>query len=171
VKLRRRLWQNVLLSGLSGLSGLVLLLAACGSGGAPASGTAASSPSPSAAAASASDSASLCSDVAALRESLQKLGAVRPGAADQLRTAAQDAQADLLRLSSAAGSQWPAQIHNLRSALARLEAAAAALAADRNSSTVSAAVYSAINGVKSASHQLLDAASSTCPSASPSPSG
>jgi hypothetical protein len=163
---RRRVWQSVLLSG---LSGLVLLLAACGSGGASGSGTAASSPS-GAAAASASDSASLCSDVAALRESLQKLGAVRPGSADQLRTAAQDAQADLLRLSSAAGSQWPTQIHNLRSALARLQAAAAALAADRNSSSVSA-VYSAINGVTTASHQLLDAASSSCPSASPSPSG
>jgi hypothetical protein len=163
----RRAWQNVVLSG---LSLLVLLLAACGSGGASATGTAASSPTSGVAAASASDSASLCSDVGALRESLQKLGAVRPGAADQLRNAAQDAQADLLHLSSAAGSQWPPQIHNLRSALARLEAAAAALAADRNSSSVSA-VYSAINGVKSASHQLLDAASSSCPSASPSPSG
>jgi hypothetical protein len=137
--------------------GLVLLLSACGSGGA-AAGNHASSPS--------ATPASLCSDVAALRESLQKLGAVRPGAADQLRTGAQDAQADLLRLSSTAGSLWPAQIHNLRSALARLQTAAAALAADRNSNSVSA-VYSAINGVFSASPRLLDAAGSSCPSASP----
>jgi hypothetical protein len=144
--------------------GLVLLLSACGSGGAAASDH---SPSPSAAPASAP--ASLCSDVAALRESLQKLGAVRPGAADQLRTGAQDAQAALLRLSSAAGSLWPAQIHNLRSALARLQAAAAALAADRNSNSVSA-TYDAINGVFSASHRLLDAAGSSCPSASPASS-
>lgn len=156
----RRTGQNLLLSG------LVLLLAACGSAG----GTTASSPPSSHAAAPASASAQLCADVAALRQSLQTLGAVRPGAADQLRTTAQGTQADLLRLSSAAGSQWPAQIHNLRSALARLEAAAAALAADRNSSTVSAEVYSAINGVHASAKQLLDAADSSCPSASPSPS-
>ncbi len=155
----RRVWPKVLLSG------LVLALAACGSGG----GTATSSPPSSPAAAAASASPSLCSDVAALRESLEKLGAVKPGSADQLRTAAEDAEADLLRLSSAAGSQWPAQIHNLRSALARLQAAAAAQAADRNATRVSAAVYDAINGVKTASRQLLDAADSSCPS-SPSPS-
>lgn len=166
MRISRRVWPNALLSV------LVLVLAACGSsGGTSGTGTAASSQSSAAAAASASDSASLCSDVDALRESLKKLGAVRPGSADQLRTAAQDAQADLLRLSSAADSQWPAQIHNLRSALARLQAAAAAQAAERNSTTVSAAVYSAINGVTTTSHQLMDAVSSKCPSASPSSSG
>jgi hypothetical protein len=159
----RRVWRILLLSGL-------VLLAACGSSsGSPGGGASAASPSSSAAAAPASTSADLCADVAALRESLQKLGATRTGAADQLRTGAQDAQADLLRLSSAAGSLWPAQIHNLRSALARLQAAAAALAADRTSSSVSA-VYSAINGVHTTARQLLNAASSSCPSASPAPS-
>jgi hypothetical protein len=149
------------------LSVLVLMLAACSSGSPTGGGTPASSPTSHAA--PASDSA-LCSDVAVLRESLQKLGAVRLGASDQLRTAAQDAQADLLRVSSAAGSQWPTQIHNLRSALARLEAAAAAQAA-HPSSSVSAPVYSANNDVHTASRQLLDATSSSCPSASPASSG
>lgn len=153
--LSRRAWHSLLFSG------LVLLLAACSSGSPAGGGTPASSPS-SPAAAPASDTAALCSDVASLRESLQKLGAVRLGASDQLRTAAQDAQADLLRLSSAAGSQWPAQIHNLRSALARLEAAASAQAAEPAAS-VSAAVYSANNDVKTTSRQLLDAAGKSCP--------
>jgi hypothetical protein len=141
-------------------------VAACGSSGAPSAGNTAASSQTSA---SASASASLCSDVAALRESLKKLGEVRPGAADQLRTTAQDVQDQLLRVSSAAGSEWSAQIHNLRSALARLQAAAGALAADRNTNSVNA-VYSAINGVTTASHRLLDAADSKCPAASPSPS-
>ena len=157
------------------LSGLVLLAAACSSGGS-ASGTPASagSPSSSAAAPSASGSATsasaaLCSDVAALRGSLQELTSIRPssGAVAELRSAVQNVQTNLASLSGAAGALWNGQIQNLRSALAKLQSAVSTLAAQRNASSV-AGVVTAVGGVSAAARQLLDAASPSCPSPSAS---
>jgi len=157
------------------LSGLVLLAAACGSGGSvsgsPASG---GSPSPSAAAPSASGSATSasaasCSDVAALRGSLQELTSIRPSASTvtELRSAVQNVQANLAALGSAAGALWNGQVQNLRSALAKLQSAVSTLAAQRNASSVSG-VVTALGGVSAAARQLLDAASPSCPSPSAS---
>ena len=157
------------------LSGLVLLAAACGSGGSGSGSPAsAGSPSSTAAAPSASGSATstsaaLCSDVAALRGSLQELTSIRPSAntVTEIRSAVQNVQTNLAALASAAGAVWNGQVQNLRSALAKLQSAVSTLAAQRNVSSVSG-VVTALGGVSAAARQLLDAASPSCPSPSAS---
>jgi hypothetical protein len=167
--LTRRACRGILLSG------LVLLAAACDSGGsASESPASAGSPSssaaaPSASASSASVSAALCSDVAALRGSLQELTSIRPSASTvaELRGAVRNVQLNLADLSSAVGSLWSGQVQNLRSALINLQSAVSTLTTQRNASSVSAAV-TAVGGVSAAARQLLDAASPSCPSPSAS---
>lgn len=157
------------------LSGLVLLAAACGSGGsgsgspASAGGPSSSAAAPSASASATSASAALCSDVAALRGSLQELTSIRPSASTvtELRSAVQNVQTNLAALSSAAGAVWNGQVQNLRSALTKLQSAVSTLAAQRNASSVSG-VVTALGGVSAAARQLLDAASPSCPSPSAS---
>jgi hypothetical protein len=152
------------------LSVLVLLAAACSSSGsASGSPSSAGSASSSAAAPSASDSAALCSDVAALRGSLQELTSIRPSpsAATELRAAVQKVQTNLAGLSTAAGALWNEQVGNLRSALTKLQSAVSTLATQRNASSVSG-VVTAVGGVSAAARQLLDAASPSCPSPSAS---
>jgi hypothetical protein len=125
------------------LSVLVLLAAACSSSGsASGSPSSAGSASSSAAAPSASDSAALCSDVAALRGSLQELTSIRPSpsAATELRAAVQKVQTNLAGLSTAAGALWNEQVGNLRSALTKLQSAVSTLATQRNASSVSGVV-------------------------------
>jgi ABC-type transporter Mla subunit MlaD len=118
---------------------------------------------------SASGSAALCSDVAALRGSLQELTSIRPSASTvtELRSAVQNVQTNLAALSSAAGAVWNGQVQNLRSALTKLQSAVSTLAAQRNASSVSG-VVTALGGVSAAARQLLDAASPSCPSPSAS---
>ena len=118
---------------------------------------------------SASGSAALCSDVAALRGSLQELTSIRPSASTvtELRSAVQNVQASLAALGSAAGALWNGQVQNLRSALAKLQSAVSTLATQRNASSVSG-VVTALGGVSAAARQLLDAASPSCPSPSAS---
>jgi hypothetical protein len=161
----RRAWRNVLLSG------VVLLLAACVSSGSTSGGHAsAGSPSPRAAAPPASASAALCEDVAALRGSLQKLASIRPseGTVNELTAALQDVHSKLFRLSSSAGPLWTGQIHNLRSAVTKLQSAVRTLAAERNASSVSG-VVAATRDVSAATHQLLAVASPSCPPPAASP--
>jgi hypothetical protein len=79
----------------------------------------------------------------------------------------QNVQSNLAALSSAAGTLWSGQIHNLRSALTMLQSAISTLAAQRNASSVSG-VVTAVGGVSAAARQLLDAASPSCPSPSAS---
>jgi len=157
------------------LSGLVLLAAACGSGGS-ASGTQASvgsasssAAAPSASASTTSVSAALCSDVAALRGSLQELTSIRPsaGAVTELRAAVQNVQTNLSSLASAAGALWSGQVQNLGAALTKLQSAVSTLATQRNASSVSG-VVTTVGGVSAAARQLLDAASPSCPSPSAS---
>ena len=155
------------------LFGLMLLAAACGSGGSGSGSPAsAGSPSSSAAAPSASGSATstsaaLCSDVAALRGSLQELTSIRPSpsAVTELRAAVQKVQTNLAALSTAAGAVWSEQVGNLRSALTKLQSAVSTLATQRNASSVSG-VVTAVGGVSAAARQLLDAANPSCPSPS-----
>jgi hypothetical protein len=152
------------------LSGLVLLAAACGSGGSGSGSPAsAGSPSSSAAAPATSASAVLCSDVAALRGSLQELTSIRPNAntVTELSSAVQNVQTNLAALGSAAGTVWNVQVQNLRAALTKLQSAVSTLAAQRNASSVSG-VVTALGGVSTAARQLLDAASPSCPSPSAS---
>jgi hypothetical protein len=158
------------------LAALVLLPAACSSGGgsagSPASAgspTPAGSSSPSAVKPSASSS-TLCADVAALQASVRKLTSIRPraGAAGQLKTAAQDVQSNLSSLASAAGDQWGGPIANLKTALTSLQSAVSTLATERNASSVSG-VVSAIRSVSTATQQLVTAARPNCPSLSASP--
>lgn len=168
VTFSRRVWRNVFLSS------LVLLAAACGSGGSsPGSPASAGSPPPGTAAPSASSPAStsaLCEEVDALRGSLQKLTSIRPslGTVNELRTALQDVQSKLSSLGGAASTQWSAQIGNLNSALTKLQSAVSTLAAERNASSVSG-VITATGSVAVAARQFLAAASSSCPSPSASP--
>jgi hypothetical protein len=152
------------------LSVLVLLAAACSSSGsASGSPSSAGSASSSTAAPSASDSAALCSDIAALRGSLQELTSIRPSpsAATELRAAVQMVQTNLAGLSTTAGALWNEQVGNLRSALTKLQSAVSTLATQRNASSVSG-VVTAVGGVSAAARQLLDAASPSCPSPSAS---
>ena len=169
VTLSRHAGRNILLSG------LVLLAAACSSGGSASGGPAsAGSPSSSAAAPAASASATsasaaLCSDVAALRGSLRELTSIRPSSstAADLKAAVQNVQSNLAGLASAAGAVWSGQVQNLKSALTNLQSAVSTLATQRNASSVSG-VVTAVGGVSAAARQLLDAASPSCPSPSAS---
>jgi hypothetical protein len=114
-----------------------------------------------------SDSAALCSDVAALRGSLQELTSIRPSASavTELRAAVQKVQTNLAALSTAAGAVWSEQVGNLGSALTKLQSAVSTLATQRNASSVSG-VVTAVGGVSAAARQLLDAANPSCPSPS-----
>ena len=118
---------------------------------------------------SASGSAALCSDVAALRGSLQELTSIRPSASTvtELRSAVQNVQTNLAALTSAAGAVWNGQVQNLRFALIKLQSVVSTFAAQRNASSVSG-VVTALGGVSAAARQLLDAASPSCPSPSAS---
>jgi hypothetical protein len=111
----------------------------------------------------------LCSDVAALRGSLQELTSIRPSASavTELRAAVQNVQTKLAALSTAAGAVWSEQVGNLRSALTKLQSAVSTLATQRNASSVSG-VVTAVGGVSAAARQLLDAANPSCPSPSAS---
>ena len=152
------------------MSGLVLLAAACGSSGSSSSGHASAGSSASSAAAAPAATSALCEDVAALRGSLQRLTSIKVSAntVTELKTGAQDVQSNLSSLSSAAGSQWSAQVGNLKSALTKLQTSVSTLATERNASSVSG-VATAIAAVPIAGRQLLTAASARCPSASASP--
>jgi hypothetical protein len=155
---RRRRW-NVLLCS------LVLLAAACGSGGSPSGGPgSASSPAPSAASTPASAPAALCSDVAAVRESLQEFAGVRPAAdtTHELRRAVQNVQSDLASLRGTAGALWSGQIRSLETALARVQHAVSMLSVRRDDASVSAVVR-ALGGVSAPARDLREAVSAKCP--------
>ncbi len=168
-------WKLVMI-----LSGLALLVVACGSGGsAPASSTpAASSSAPAASPSSASASpatspvnGAVCADAAALRASLDKLTQVKvkKGAASQVKADLKDVQANLTALVNDARGQWQAQTDALKSALAKLQTAIKTLTANFSTSAVSG-VVTALGDVSTAGQNLLAAAGTRCPSASPTPS-
>jgi hypothetical protein len=154
-------------------SGLALLAAACGSSGTPSVGTSSGVPSSSASAAPATTppNAVLCDDAAALRASLDKLTHVRvgTGTASQIRADLNDVQANLTALVNHAHGQWQAQTSALQSTLTPLKTAVGNLASNPSASTVSG-VVTALGGVKTAAQNLLAVVSTSCPSASPSPS-
>jgi hypothetical protein len=162
------------------LSGLALLVAACGSGGsapaspAPAASASSAPASPSSAPASPATSpatSAVCADAAALRASLDKLThlSVRKGAVSEIKADLKDVQANLTALVTDARGQWQAQTDALTSALAKLQTAVKTLAANFSTSAVSG-VVTAIGDVSTAGQNLLAAASTRCPSASPTPS-
>ncbi len=163
------------------LSGLALLVVACGSsGGTPSSSTPAapSSSAPAAPSSSAPASpatsplnAAACPDAAALRASLDKLKHVKvgKGTVSEIKADLKDVQTNLTALVNDAVGQWQAQINALKSALANLQTAVKTLAANFSASAVSG-VVTAIGGVSTAGQNLLAVVSTRCPSASPTSS-
>ena len=163
------------------LSGLALLVVACGSsGGTPSSSTPAapSSSAPAAPSSSAPASpatsplnAAACADAAALRASLDKLKHVKvgKGTVNEIKADLKDVQTNLTALVNDAVGQWQAQINALKSALANLQTAVKTLAANFSASAVSG-VVTAIGGVSTAGQNLLAVVSTRCPSASPTSS-
>ena len=163
------------------VSGLALLVVACGSGsGTPSSSTPAAPSSSTPAAPSSSTPASpatsplnaaVCADAAALRASLDKLKHVKvgKGTVSEIKADLKDVQANLTAFVNAARGQWQAQTNALKSALAKLQTAVKTLAANFSTSAVSG-VVTAIGDVNTAGQNLLAAVSTRCPSASPTPS-
>ncbi len=162
-------WKPVMV-----VSGLALLVVACGSGGgAPSSSTSAapSSSTPASPAATSPLNAAVCADAAALRASLDKLKHVKVGAGtvSEIKADLKDVQANLTAFVNDARGQWQAQTNALQSALAKLQTAVKTLAANFSTSAVSG-VVTAIGDVSTAGQNLLAAVSTRCPSASPTPS-
>jgi hypothetical protein len=165
-------WWKLLI----GISG-VLLAVACGSSGGgsagPGSATpSAASPAPASASPTASlASAALCADAAALRASLNKLISVETGAGavNEIKSDLANVQQNFTAFVNNARGQWETQTTALKSALAQLQTAVKALAANPGASTFSS-VVTATSGVKTATQNLLNVVSPHCPSASPSAS-
>ena len=149
--------------------GLALLMAGCGSGGAP-SGSTPSGAASSSATASPPDSV-LCADATALRASLDKLRHVQvgPGPVAEIMADLNEVKAAVMTFADDARGQWQAQASALNSALAKLKTAAGELAANPGVSTVSGAV-AALGEVNTAAQNLLAAVNTRCPSASSAPS-
>jgi uncharacterized protein len=147
----------------------LVLLAGCASGSTSPGGTSSTATSPSA---SPSPSSSvLCADVAALRASLDQLVHVKvqAGVASEITSDLENVQAALTKLVNDARGQWQAQTSALKAALDTLKTAVGSLTASPGASTVSA-VAAALGQVKRAAQDLLVAAGTACPSASPSSS-
>lgn len=161
-------WRRI--AALAAASGLTLLVAACGSGGStPSGGTPSGGSTPAAAPSAAPGTTSvLCQDAAALRASLTKLThvSVGAGAANEIKADLADVKAKLASFTADAHGQWQAQTSALKTSLAKLQTATAALAASPGASTV-AGVVTALGSVTSAASSLLAALSTACPSASP----
>ena len=164
------------------VSGLALLVVACGSGsGTPSGGTSSAALSSSTPATPSSSTpaspatsplnAAVCADAAALRASLDKLKHVKvgKGTVSEIKTDLKDLQANLTAFVNDARGQWQAQTSALKSALAKLQTAVKTLAANFSASAVSG-VVTAIGDVSTAGRNLLAAVSTRCPSASPTPS-
>ncbi len=154
--------------------GLALLTAACGSSSGPASGGAPSpsTPSPAPAATGPSPSSALCADAAALFGSLNQLThiKVQKGMKNEITAKLTTVKANLTAFVTEARSQWQAQTAALKSALTNLQTAAKSLTANPSVSAAGG-VVSALDGVSTATQNLLAAVSTRCPSASSSPSG
>lgn len=147
----------------------LVLLAGCASASTSPGGT--SSAATSSSASPSPSSSVLCADVAALRASLDQLVHVKvqSGAASEITSDLQNVKAALTKLVNDARGQWQAQTSALSAALDQLKTAAQDLTASPGGSTVSA-VAAALGQVKRAAQDLLAAASTDCPSASPSAS-
>ncbi len=150
----------------------VLLAAGCSSGG----GSGASAPpTPSATSAAASPTASpvVCMNVAALRASLDELRHLTagPNALGKLRKDLTAVKADLVAVKESAGTEWSAQISGLQTALSKLQKTLSNLGSQPSAAAAAKAVSTDVAGVTLAGSNLLAAASTRCPEATPTPSG
>jgi len=155
------------------LNGAILALAmlpvaACGSGGGPPAGTVPpSGPVPPRSAAP-SPVLTVCQDVATLRAALHGLTSVSigQGPVSEVSAAGRAIQASLSDLSRTAGTEWQAQVGDLRSELEKLQSAAASLTASPSAHGQST-VTSAVASVAASGRRLLAAIGNRCPSPSP----
>jgi hypothetical protein len=147
------------------------LLAGCASSSTSPGGTSSAAPSSSSPAAASPSSSVLCADIAALRASLNQLThvTVQAGMADEIKSDLQNVKAALTKLVSDAHGRWQEQTSALSAALATLQTAVGSLTASPGVSSVSA-VTAALGQVRKAAQDLLAAAGTECPSASPSAS-
>jgi len=145
--------------------GAGLLAVACGSSSPSASGT-----SPSGTASASPTATSLvCQDAADLRTSLHNLthSHVSKGDVTELKSNLAQVHTDLTALITHAKGEWQTQTSALKSALTALQTSISDLSSSPSASTV-AGVATALRGVAAAGGSLLTAASTRCPSASPS---
>lgn len=149
-------------------SAVVVLAAACASGGNSPDvarpqqplANATSSPAPALA---------FCRDVEGLRATLQTLTPVKGSlrTSREMKAAAQEVQSNLTRLGRR--SEWRTQIDNLKAASANMRSAADSLAASPGARGVASNARIAVARVNDAIRRLVTAVGSRCPSQSPSP--
>ena len=147
--------------------GVVLLMAACGSGGSSPAATAPSSPAVASPSVSA-PSAAVCADTAALRTALDKLTHVQAqgtGAVAEIKADLANVKAATTKLANQAGNQWQAQTSSLKSALTSLETAVKQVTANPSATAVTS-VVTAIGEVTTATQHLFAAVGNRCPSGS-----
>src|SRR5215216_6166730 len=152
---------------------LALSVGACGSGnGTQAGGTTPSSPpatTPATSSATMTSNPVQCADAAALRASVERLTniTVQPGLADEIEADLEDVQSKLATLTNDARGEYQDEISALQSALATLATTVKDLAANSDSAAVSA-VSAALQQVRTAGEDLLEAVGTRCPLLSPS---
>jgi hypothetical protein len=152
------------------VSAALLLAAACGSAGSsPAGGRSSGAPA-SPRTAPPTPVLTVCQDVTTMRAALHSLTTVSitQGAVSEIKAAGRAIQTSLGDLSATAGTEWRAQIDNLRSSVANLQSAADDYKASPSSSGRSK-VGTAIGAVAADGRRLLTAIGNRCPSPSPSP--
>lgn len=139
---------------------MMLLTAACGSGG-TASGKSTASPTASAAAGTSQADSAACQDVAALHASMQKLLSYQPGkdTIASLKVNLSDVNAKLSALRQSAPNTWSAQRGPLQAALRSLQ--------DEVTGSVGtgrvAGILRALGEVRTRAQNLFDAAKAQCP--------
>ena len=111
-----------------------------------------------------------CAHAAELRASVEKLTevTVQPGLADEIRTDLEDVQSKLTDLENEARGEYQNEIGALQSALTTLGTTVDALAADPSAAAV-VSVTKALQDVRTAGRDLLDAVGTRCPLLSPLP--
>jgi hypothetical protein len=138
-----------------------LLAAGCSSGG----GSTASSASP-------TGTSVVCQNVTALRASMAELGHLSygPNALDKLKKDLTAVKDNLVAVKESAGTEWSSQISGLETALSKLQKTLGSLGSQPSATAAAKAVSTDLAGVTLAGSNLLAAASTRCPAASPSPS-
>jgi hypothetical protein len=148
---------------------VMVLAAACTSGGNSPDGALPNSP-PANATSSPAPALAFCQDVDGLRATLETLTPVKGSlrTSREMKAAAQEIQSNLTRLGRR--SEWRTQIDNLKAAVANMQSAADSLAASPGARGMASNARIAVARVNDAIRRLVTAVGARCPSPSPSPS-
>jgi len=114
----------------------------------------------------------VCQNVTALRASITELGHLSygPNALDKLKKDLTAVKDNLVAVKESAGTEWSSQISGLETALSKLQKTLGSLSSQSSAAAAAKAVSNDLAGVTLAASNLLAAASTRCPAASPTPS-